>query len=189
MKRPSAIPLVLAACAMLAQGCLGRAIKEGVGTVRGAKGTFAPIRPLSEIKNEPVLAQYANFELGPISDDLGGKTPAELWQYLPGEFHEALLKKKLPMQPGGKTLLVRGRVIHYESAGTLGMAIGPLEEVIVRTELVDKSTGKVLAVGNCIGRTEETVNSGVQKKAEGLAKAFVAWIDAHYPKTGREQTE
>jgi len=179
--------VALAALAILAQGCVGRAIKEGVGTVRGAKGTFAPIKPLSEIKDQPVLAQYTNFELGPIVDDLGGRTPVELWQFLPGEFQKALLKKRLPMQPGGKTLLVRGRVIHYESAGTLGMAIGPLEEVIVRTELVDKTTGKVLAVGNCIGRTEETVNSGVQKKAEGLAKAFVAWIDAHYPKAGREE--
>jgi hypothetical protein len=179
----------LVAFTILAQGCVSRAIKEGIGTVRGAKGTFAPIKPLSAIKDEPVLAQYANFELGPIVDDLGGRTPAELWQFLPGEFQKALLKKRLPVQPGGKTLLVRGRVIHYESASTLGMAIGPLEEVIVRTELVDKTTGKVLAVGNCIGRTEETVNFGVQKKAEGLAKAFVAWIDAHYPKAGREESE
>ena len=181
--------LILVACAVLTQGCLGRAITEGVGTVRGAKGTYAPIKPLSQIKNEPVLAAYTNFELGPIVDDIGGKTPAEFWGFLPKEFYKAMWKKKLPMQAGGKTLVIRGRVVHYESAGTLGMAIGPLEEVIVRTELVDASTGQVLAVGNCIGRTEETVNSGVEKKAEGLAKAFAAWIDAHYPKTGREETE
>ena len=188
MKRQLAPLLALAACAVLTQGC-GRAITEGIGTIRGAKGTYAPIKPLSEIKNEPVLGAYSNFELGPIVDDIGGKTPAEFWEYLPNEFYKAMLKKKLPMRAGGKTLVIRGRVVHYESASTLGMAIGPLEEVIVRTELVDKSTGKVLAVGNCIGRTEETVNSGVEKKAEGLAKAFAGWIDAHYPKTGREEAE
>jgi hypothetical protein len=46
---------------------------------------------------------------------------------------------------------------------------------------VDKDTGKVLGSANCIGRTAERVNIGVEKKAEGLSKAFIAWIESRYP--------
>ncbi|MCD6304556.1 MAG: hypothetical protein J7M21_06305, partial [Planctomycetes bacterium] len=88
----------------------------------------------------------------------------------------------LPRDPAGRTLVVRGTVIHYESASTLGFVIGPLEEVIVRAELVDKDTQRVLGRANCIGRTKASINAGPKQKAKGLAKAFVRWIDSRYPK-------
>jgi hypothetical protein len=173
----------------VAQGCIGRAVKEGLGTARGASGTYAQIMALSPEKGAPVLAKYRNFELGKIEDGIGGLVPGDFMVYLPADFEDQLAKKHLPMEKGGKTLIVRGVIIHYESASTMGQVMGPFEEVIMRTELVDKDTGNILGVANCVGRTQETVNQGVKKKAEGLAKAIANWIGEYYPKAGRETTE
>jgi hypothetical protein len=165
-------------------GC-GRAISEGVGEVRGASGIVMPIDPPVTGANPNQLADYHCFVLGDIRDDIGGRLSREFLPILRAEFKERLAAKRLPDEPGGKTLEVRGRIIHYEDVGTLGNVIGPLEEVICRTEFVDKATGQVVAVVNCIGRTNTSLNRGVKTKAEGLAKAIVGWIDKRYPKAGR----
>jgi prophage DNA circulation protein len=60
---------------------------------------------------------------------------------------------------------------------------GPFEEVVARVELVDKASGTVLGVANCIGRSNTSVNKGVNKKAEGLSKAIAIWIGRSYPKS------
>jgi len=175
--------LVLAmAVTFTATGCLGRAIKEGVGVARGAKGIYAPIRAVAPDKESRPLGEYTRFELGEFTDDFGGKTPGELLALLPAAFEEQLAAKNLLGLSGGKTLLVRGKILHYEDATMIGFALGPLEETIARVELVDKATGNVLGVANCVGRTDESVNAGVPKKAEGLAKAIVSWIASRYPK-------
>ncbi len=163
-------------------GCT-TAAKETVGLVRGASGVYAPLQEVTADS----LGQYRRFEIGPIVDDFGGKVPSDLMSHFQTAFAEELADKKLPNDPAGKTLLIRGRFFHYEDAGTLGAAIGPLEEVLARLELVDKDTNQVLGVANCIGRTTNRVNLGVPKKGQGLAKAIVSWIDARYPKQGREE--
>jgi len=182
MKKLTVLAVLVLAASMLAGGCTGTIIREGAGVALGAKGTFMPIKPVAASEEDRPLGAYKRFELAVLTDDIGGKTPADLLDHLSVAFKEELAKKKLPDAPGGKTLVLRGRIIHYESASTLGFAMGPLEEVIVRTEMVDKDSGKVLGVANCIGRTKERVNAGVKKKAEGLAKGLVAWIDSRYPK-------
>ncbi|MCK4603048.1 MAG: hypothetical protein KAU28_11315 [Phycisphaerae bacterium] len=186
MKRTAVIVIVAITAILAVQGCT-RAIKETVGMARGAKGLYTPIQPVDPVKEARPLGEYTRFELGEITDDFGGKVPADLFRLLPMEFEEALAEKKLPNEPGGKTLLIRGTILHYEDACMVGTVLGPLEEVIARLELVDKDSGKVIGKGNCIGRTTETVNQGVDKKAEGLAKAIANWIDARYPKEGREE--
>lgn len=157
-------------------GCLGRAISEGLGTVGGAKGGYSQVAPLPYTG----LSVYTRFELGAIRDDFGGKVPPDLLAMLPMKLQAELSKLGLPDQPGGKTLLIRGAFLHYEEAGLFGNVFGPLEEVIARIELVDKATGKVLGTANCIGRTRETVNLGVEKKADGLALAIAKYIADHY---------
>ena len=166
-------------------GCM-RGIKEGVGVARGAKGFYAPIET-SALQTDPYpLGEYRCFELGKITDDFGGKVPPELWTYLTDEFQRQLIEKELPNDPAGRTLLVRGRILHYEDASTLGHAFGPLEQVVARIELVDKSTGQVLGTANCVGRTNESVNTGVAKKAQGLAKAIVTWLAERYGPENRD---
>ena len=155
--------------------------KEAVGIARGARGVYAPIRPLAASKEIRPLGTYRRFELGQFTDDFGGKVPPDLMTHFRSAFRKELADKKLPDDPRGKTLLIRGTFLHYEDAGTLGIAIGPLEQVVARVELVDKDSGKVLGVANCIGRTTNRVNLGVAKKGEGLAKAVVSWLKSRYP--------
>jgi hypothetical protein len=172
-------------------GCVGcgRAISEGLGEVRGASGIVMPIEPPSTTVNPNQLAEYRCFVLGEIRDDVGGRLSREFLPLLRSEFRDRLAAKKLPTQAGGKTLLIRGQIIHYEDVGTIGNVISPLEEVICRTEFVDQSSNRVVAVVNCIGRTNTSLNRGVKTKAEGLAKAFVSWIDKRYPRAGRPENE
>ncbi len=63
----------------------------------------------------------------------------------------------------------------------MGFMLGPVEEVVCRTELVDKGTGQVLGIANCVGRTKARSNTGVKEKAEGLAEAFVKWVESSFP--------
>jgi len=170
--------------AIAASGCT-TAVKEGFGVATGAKGIYAPITSLSASSQARPLGQFRQFELGTMTDNFGGNVPTDLMARLPGAFAEELAKKKLPNEPGGKTLLIRGTILHYEDSGTVGMALGPIEEVLARVELVDKDSGQVLAKANCVGRTTTRVNLGVAKKAEGLAKAIVSWLDKRYPTEGR----
>jgi hypothetical protein len=139
--------------------------------------------------NPNQLAEYRCFVLGEIRDDIGGRLSREFGPLLRTEFKQRLAAKKLPTESGGKTLLVRGQIIHYEDVGTVGTVISPLEEVICRTEFVDQASNRVVAVVNCIGRTNTSLNRGVATKAEGLAKAFVTWIDKRYPKAGRPESD
>jgi hypothetical protein len=180
--------LVILAAGMLLPGC-SRFIGEGVGTAMGPKGIYVQIQPISPLKGERPLGAYTRFELGDVTDAFEKKAPADFYAYLPEEFQKEILKKKLPDRPG-KTLVANVAVMHYEDQSLVGIGqISPMEEVVARVQLVDKSTGKVIASANCIGRSRETVNAGVKKKAEGLAKAIVTWISDYYPKEGREGAE
>jgi hypothetical protein len=171
--------------ALCCGGCVGRAVSEGFGEVKGATGLVMPIQPASTAADRTELADYRNFKLGEIKDNIGGRLPGDFLFLLREEFINQLAAKKLPSGPGGKTLLIRGSIVHYEDASRIGTFLSPLEEVICRTEFVDAQTGRVLAVANCIGRTNTSLKLGVQSKAEGLAKAFVSWIDKRYPTYGR----
>lgn len=171
MNRTRTLLLLSALAAITAPGCLSTVIREGAGKVRGAKGIVAPVQPLASVN------EYTRFELGAIQDDTGGKVPPAFLHALPRDWQENLADSRLP-NVEGKTAVLRGRIVHYEDSGTLLAALSPLEEVICRTELVDKASGQVLGVANCVGRTTENVNRGPSKKADGLAKAFVSWIES-----------
>jgi len=123
--------------------------------------------------------------LGAITDDMGGKVPPGLFTALPVKLAEALRDKKIPNAASGKTLLIQGKILHYEGASSSAVATAGVEFVVARIELVDKDTGKVLGVANCAGWSSKRVTLGVDRKAEGLAKAIVGWIDKHYPQYRR----
>ena len=184
MLRKFALGIVLV-CAGVASVECTTAAQEGIGIVVGAKGIYVEIKPVASGKISDSLAAYDRFELEEFTDAFGGNVPPQLLAQLPVKFEQQLAARKIPNQSGGKTLLIRGRIMHYEDKSTVGVVLGPIEEVLVRVELIDKSTGRVLGEANCLGRTTERVNIGVEKKAEGLAKAIADWIAAHYPRTGQ----
>jgi len=182
MKRITAVMTIAVVALLAAQGCVSTAAKQAIGGVRGAKGLNAPIQ--SSVDGAESLGAYEAFELGKITDDFG-KTPSGVLSFLPAEFAEALAEKKLPNHSGGKTLWISGKILHYEDASMVGTLIGGVEEVVARITFVDKATGKVLGVANCVGRSTTFPNRGPEKKAEGLARGIVSWIDERYPKEGR----
>ena len=162
-------------------GCMGRAISEGLGLATGPKGVVMPLKPISHAKNDHALASYTNFELQPFTDNFGGLAPREITWRLGPAFHHELAEKNIRSRRGGKTLLIRGEIWHYETASLVGHAFGPLEELCARVYFIDKTTGKTLGVYNCIGRSTQSVNQGLDKKIEGLAEAIVNTIARHYP--------
>ena len=159
-----------------ATGCVGRVVSEGVGLVGGVSAIYVPVEPVEED-----LDVYERFELGEFQDDFGGRVPTDFWRFLELEFVDEIGDRNIPNAPEGKTLVVRGRVIHIETRAISGVVLGDFEEVVARVELVDKNTGEVLGVANCIGRSNDSVNRGLRKKADGLAEAIAIWIDASYP--------
>ena len=156
-----------------------------MGAATGAKGSVTVIRALSPDEKARPLAGYQRFELGKLDDRMNGQGPAGLWgkvaERLPGQ----LRSKGIPDRASGKTAVINGTLLHYEGSGAMGLALGPTEFAVARVELADKASGKVLGVANCVGRTNERVNMGLDKKAEGLAKAIAEWIDQNYPTEGR----
>ncbi len=182
MNRRTTMVILLTGVIALTSGCISRGAKELLGAATGGKGTSVALQGISAGTG---LGAYNRFELGPITDDMNGRVPAGLFSALPREFAKELAVKKIPNIPGGKTLLIRGKVLHYEDASMVGHAFGPLEEVIARIEFVDKDTGKVIGTANCVGRTKESLNVGVGSKAQGLAKGIVGWIDKRYPDNRR----
>jgi hypothetical protein len=184
MKTWTIVAALAVALTLSAGGCT-RGIKEAVGVVRGAKGSLTVLDPISADAQARPLGAYQRFELAGFADDMSGKVPGDLFKFLPEAFDAALAEKKIPNATSGKTLLIRGKVVHYEDSSTVGMALGPLEFVVARVEFMDKGSGRAVGVANCVGLTTESVNVGVAKKAQGLAKAIVKWIDKRYPEDQR----
>lgn len=173
----------IVALAALLGGCF-TVVKEGVGVARGAKGTVTVRQAIAADEQARPLGVYERFELR-ITDATDGKTPAQLLARLPEEFSKQLTGKKIPNARSGKTLLINAEILHYEDSSAVGLALGPLEFVVAKVEFVDESSKRRIGLANCVGRTTERVNLGVAKKAEGLAKAIVNWIDENYPQDKR----
>ena len=163
--------LLFAVVTPLCTGCLSRAIKEGAGAAFGAKGVALPVEPPKFPENDKRFASYTNVEVGEIVDDFGGKVPRSFFPLLKNKIDELMKEKGL--KRGGKTIVVSGRIVHYEVDNALGYAFGNFEEVVARVFLVDKATGAKLVQCSCIGRSKTTTTMGVEQKAEGMAKAVL----------------
>lgn len=179
MKRRAMLMVSLVGLTAMIGGC-GTLFGEGAALAMGAKGSPSPIQAVSTN-----LGAYQRFELGAITDDMGGKVPRQLFTLLPGAFTEALKEEKIPNTLSGKTLLIRGKVIHYQVAPSSAKALAGVEFVVARMEMVDKDSGQVLGVANCAGWTDKRVGLGIPEKAQGMARAIAKWISNHYPKSQR----
>lgn len=172
-----AIIVVLLVCALQA-GCMSRARREVVGAVRGASGKVVVL------ESPPSLAPFRGISVDSIQVAAGLEVPIEI----PEMVRQAYLDTgaDLGLSAGGSpTLQVSGEIIHYETAGTIDHAIGPLEEIILRTRLRESGSEQVLGKANLVGRSKTTTTSGRHNLAKGAGKALKKWLK----KSGLKQQE
>lgn len=167
MSRPT-IVVALLLCTLQA-GCVSRARREVVGAVRGASGKVVIL------ESPPSLAHFRGLSVDSIEIAAGLEVPSEI----PAMVRQAYLDAgaDLGLSPGGSpTLQVSGEIIHYETAGTIDHAIGPLEEIIVRTRLRESGSEQGLGEANLVGRSKTTTTSGRHNLAKGAGKALKKWL-------------
>ncbi len=181
--RKMTVVALLAAAMLTSTGCVSRAIKEGIGTARGAKGFSAPVTGTANIAPGGLAGQYTTVVLEDFTEGPATQTPSILNGLVRGALSEQLAKTALPQMEataGNMALIIRGKYLYYEKSGVAGQLFGPFEEVIVRVHLIDAKTGKTITVANCIGRTTTSVNKGIEGKAEGLAKGIVDLLNKSF---------
>lgn len=182
MRMRMAATVAVLAIPMILGGCFGRLGGEG----EGAQGRASVIQAVSEDPKSKTLGAYQHFELAPLIDSTQGLCPPDFVRNLGDPFARQLKDARIPDLGSGKTLLIRGVILHYEVANmSTDQAFGPYEEVLARVELVDRDSGRVIGIANCVGRTKTTTGMGMQKKTEGLAKAIVGWIEQNYPDSAK----
>jgi hypothetical protein len=183
------VMVLLVGAALGSQGCLGRVIGEGAEKTLGPKGAFWEVQPVASSPDHRSLAEYKNFELGSVKNDIGKNVPSKFLQEFPVEFAKRMKKSGLPQDRSGKTLVFNVSIIHYETADAADNVLGPLEQVVARVELADKQSNQVLAQGTAIGRTGKSVGTGTEWKAWGLSRALIKWAKAYYPKSDESDKE
>ncbi len=150
-------------------GCMSRAIREGAGAVTGASGRVVALRQPAN------LAHYKGLRVESITVAPGLDAPGNVGSLVSQAFLEASQELTLS-SAGSPALLVQGEIIHYETGGTASAAIGPLQEIIVRTQLSDAETHDVLGSANLVGRAKSLTASGEKNLAEGAGKALKKWL-------------
>ena len=150
-------------------GCMGRVIREGAGAVTGASGKFV------ELHTPSSLANYRGLTVESITVAQGLRVPGDIATLVRQSYADAI--EDLVLTPGGSpALAVSGEIIHYETGGTVSKAIGPLQEIIVRTQLIDAGTKQFLGEANLIGRSTALTSGGSHNLAEGAGKALTKWL-------------
>ncbi len=132
-------------------------------TARGGYGEITIIRPVQG------LGTYTQIKFQPFESTIGEKISPELLKYLNNQIFEEVHNIEFE-KPGGKTLLIRGKVIHLFE--------GVLEKYIVaNVELLDADTHKSLGVANIEGRSEGIHT--MKAAAEGLAGGITKLLERH----------
>jgi hypothetical protein len=169
MSRFLTVSLMTGAICLANAGCMGRLISEGMGAATGAAGKVVDVQKPKD------LSRYKGFKVESVTAAPGLMMPADTPALVRQNFNEAAEKKGL--RPNGTPALkLVGEIIHYEPIGIVDEAMGPLEEVIVRTKLMDADTGQLLTEANLIGRSKATTSGGVKNLSEGAGKALKKWL-------------
>lgn len=169
MNRKSVFVVVALFVCMANVGCMSRAIREGAGAVRGASGKVV------ELHTPSSLANYRGLAVESITVAKGLQVPGDIVTLVRQSYAEAC--EDLVLTPGGSpAVAVSGEIIHYETGGTVSKAIGPLQEIIVRSQLIDAGSKQFLGEANLIGRSKALTSGGARNLAEGAGKALAKWL-------------
>ncbi len=141
----------------------GFTASEAFMTARGGHGKATIIRPIQGLRN------YTHIKIQPIGSAIGENISPELLKYLNAQIVEEVHKIQFE-KPGGKTLLIRGKVIHLFD--------GVLEEYIVaNVELLDTETHKSLGEANIEGKSEGI--RSIKAAASGVALGIAQLLENH----------
>ena len=163
--------VITMAVGFICTGCMGRIFSEGIGAATGASGRAV------ENGTTPDLTKYKSVRIEPITVAAGLQVPADMPDMVHADFEAATRFRGLtPEEKPGLKLV--GEIIHYEASRTVDTAIGPLEEVVVRAQLIDTHSGKVVAQANLVGRSKATSSSGAKHISGGVGKALGKWLAA-----------
>jgi len=161
--------------------CVGcaTAAKQALYTATGPQGTCLVIMTESEAP----LAKYDQAEVALFTSDLPGIIDSSLVCAVQVDMVSLLKEsstfmeiKAVPTYQQGAvaqpTVVIRGHIIDITSDKIPGQKlIGGGNHLIAAVELVDKSTGKVLAKANLRGVVKSVVEVGERYLAKGMAKA------------------
>ena len=150
-------------------GCMGRLIREGAGAAMGASGKVV------ELHTPPSLANYHGLTIESITVAKGLRVPSDIAALVRQGYADAAEDLVLTLG-GSPAVAVSGEIIHYEAGDTVSKAIGPLQEIIVRTQLIDAGSKKFLGEANLIGRSKALTSSGAHNLTEGAGKALSKWL-------------
>ena len=155
--------LALAGCAVAA--------RQTIQTVRGGYSDVLVIQPVE------FLRDYQTVDFRPLTSDVGDHvSPALLSQFQSAVSTELTARGVAP--PSGRVLRIQSRVIHVE--------LKPHalhKEIILRVNLVDGATGRLVGVVNITGQAGGV--SDVKDLATGLAKGIVQLLAEHrFPRMG-----
>ena len=177
---------------LLAVGVLGctTGIKQAAYTAMGPQGRYAQIESVAN------LDAYGTLVVEAFESDIGPMLPAGALGILQQKVAEKMLSEGLfaavnRRQPAsatvepGKTLVMRGRIVHYESQGAR-RAIGGADLLIARVALTDEDSGRSLGVVNVTGEVKSVVRDDT---AEGLAKGLVSVVKENLSPAERERRE
>jgi hypothetical protein len=175
--------LAALAMAVACTGCMGRVVREGMGVATGASGKVVNNGLL------PDLTQYRGMQVERVTVAPDLRLPMEMPEMVRTDLTAAAIARGLA--PAGQpALTLSGEIIHYETAGMVDSAIGPLAEVIVRAKLVDAQTGKVVAHANLVGRSKATMSSSPENLSDAVGKALDKWLkEGGLRKAGEEEKD
>ena len=150
-------------------GCMGRIIREGAGAALGASGKVV------ELQTPSSLANYRGLTIESITVAQGLRVPGDIMTLVRQSYADAAEDLVLTLD-GSPAVAVSGEIIHYEAGDTVSKAIGPLQEIIVRTQLIDAGSKEFLGEANLIGRSKALTSGGSHNLAEGAGKALSKWL-------------
>jgi hypothetical protein len=169
MTRVITMTLTTATLSLLCFGCMGRLFKEGMGSARGASGKSVDMGTAGD------FTKYKSLRIEAINVSPGLHAPAGMADMIRTDLAAAAEERGLKRE-GKPGLRLSGEIIHYETGSTVDTAIGPLEEVVVRTTLTDAQSGNVVAETNLIGRSKATSSSGAKHLSAAVGKALDKWL-------------
>jgi hypothetical protein len=140
-----------------------------MGVARGASGKLVTVAMV------PDLTAYKGIRVERIAVAADLDVPAEMPDLIRTDLTAVAAGRGLTPD-GQPALTLSGEIVHYETAGTVDTAIGPLAEVIVRAKLVNAQRGNVVALANLVGRSKATVSSSPKDLSAGVGKALDKWL-------------